>query len=288
MAVKFFGQFLVEQGIVTSEALLNAITLQDKNNLKLGEMAVAMELLTAADIQRAHNAQKSRDMKLGDLLVDMGFLTPDQLNDVLTRQKNTHLYIGEALVKVGALTNDALDAQLEAFKASQAEYVSNGIELPIIVANSAIWEMTADLTYKMVTRVLDLRFRPGKCTRSTVISPNFMLAAMNMVGDVDARYLLAVSEGLQKSIAKAILGEDTVDNEPAEILEDTVMEFVNVVCGNVAAKASQMGVIINISPPEAIYPPAAGLPIPDGFTALSFPIHIEDGDTMELILLIRN
>ena len=56
MAVKFFGQFLVEQGIVTGEALLNAINLQDKNNLKLGEMAVAMGLITPENIQRAHNA----------------------------------------------------------------------------------------------------------------------------------------------------------------------------------------------------------------------------------------
>ena len=64
MAVKFFGQYLVEQNIVTGDALLNAINLQDKNNLKLGEMAVAMGLITPADIQRAHNAQMSKDMKL--------------------------------------------------------------------------------------------------------------------------------------------------------------------------------------------------------------------------------
>ncbi len=56
MAVKFFGQFLVEQGIVTSEALLNAINLQDKNNLKLGEMAVAMGLIT----QAGHSAGPQR------------------------------------------------------------------------------------------------------------------------------------------------------------------------------------------------------------------------------------
>ena len=83
------------------------------------------------------------------------------------------------------------------------------------------------------------------------------------------------------------MSEDSVDHEPTEILEDTVMEFVNVVCGNVAAKASQMGVIMNINPPVVIHPPADGLQIPDGHTALSFPIHIEDGDTMEMILLIR-
>ena len=287
MAVKFFGQFLIEQGVVTSTALLGAINLQDKNNLKLGEMAVTMGLITPTDIQRAHNAQMSKDMKLGDLLVEMGFLTLIQLNDVITRQKNTHLYIGEALVQIGALTSDELQKHLDAFKADQAQYVSNGVELPITSTNGKIWEMTADLTYKMVTRVLSLRFRAGKCNLITSIPPNFMLAAMDFSGDVEARYLISVSEGLQKSIAKAILNEESVDDEPVEILEDTVMEFVNVVCGNVAAKASQMGIIMNINPPLTVSPPADGLPVPDGHTALSFPIHIEDGDTMELILLIK-
>ena len=287
MAVRFFGQFLVEQGIVTSEALLSAINLQDRNNLKFGEMAVAMGLITPADIQRAHNAQMSRDMRLGDLLVEMGLLSLDQMNEIVTRQNNTHLYIGEALVQVGALSRDGLQKQLDAFKADQAGYVSNGIELPVTSADSSIWEMTADLTHKMITRVLGLHFRPGTCTVATAISSNFMLAAIDLSGDVEARYLISVSEGLQKSIARAILDETSVDHEPAEVLEDTVMEFVNVVCGNVAAKASQMGVIIDINPPVSIRPPANGLPIPDGHTALSFPIHIVGGDIMEMILLIK-
>lgn len=288
MAVKFFGQFIVEQGLVSRDALVTAIDLQDQKNLKLGEMAVSMGYITQADIERAHNAQMSKDMKLGDLLVEMGFLTLTQLTDVIARQKSTHLYIGEALVQVGALTSENLQQHLADFKADQAQYVSDGIELPTNIVNSAIWEMTADLTYKMITRVLDLQFRPGKCVLTDTIAPNFMMAAMDFSGDLEARYLISVSEGLQKSVAKAILHEESVDAEPVEVLEDTVMEFVNVVCGNVAAKASQMGVILNINPPVTIHPPAAGLPVPAGHIALSFPIHIGDGDTMEMILLIKN
>lgn len=288
MAVKFFGQFLVEQGIVTSDALLDAINLQDKNNLKFGEVAVAMGLVTAADIQRAHNAQMSKDMKLGDLLVEMGLMTLVQMNDVITRQKNTHLYIGEALVQIGVLTNESLLKHLDAFKTDQAQYVSNGIELPVASANNNIWEMTADLTYKMITRVLDLQFRPGNCVLAATIPTGFMLAAMDISGDVEARYIISVSESLQKTIARAILSEESVDDEPAEVLEDTVMEFVNVVCGNVAAKASQMGIIMNINPPVTLHLPLGGMPIPEGHRALSFPIHIEDGDKMELILLIKD
>ena len=287
MAVKFFGQFLVEQNIVTSEELLNAVHLQEKNNLKFGEMAVSMGLVTPAEIGRAHNAQMSIDNKLGDLLIEMGFLTIVQLNDIITRQKNTHLYIGEALVQEGALTNDELQKHLDAFKADQAQYVTDGIELPISTSDNKVWEMTADLTYKMITRVLGLQFRPGKCAVSTVITPNFMLAAMDLSGDVEARYMISVSKGLQSSIAKAILGEESVAAEPTEVLEDTVMEFVNIVCGNVAAKASQMGIIININPPVTIHPPLSGMQVPEGETALCFPIHIGDGDIMELYLLIK-
>ncbi|HIJ81825.1 MAG TPA: chemotaxis protein CheX [Desulfuromonadales bacterium] len=288
MAVKFFGQFLVEQSIVSRDSLIMAIDLQEQKNLKLGEMAVSMGYITQTDIERAHNAQMSKDMKLGDLLVEMGFLTLNQLNDVITRQKNTHLYIGEALVQVGALTTDSLLQHLADFKADQAQYVSDGIELPGTVANSKIWEMAADLTYKMITRVLDLQFRPGKCYITDVIPSNFMLAAMDLSGDVEARYLISVSENLQKAVARAILSEKSVENEPVEVLEDTVMEFVNVVCGNVAAKASQMGVIMNINPPVTIKPPAGGLPVTDGHTTLCFPIHIGDGDKMDLILQIKN
>lgn len=288
MAVKFFGQFLVEKNIVTRDALIRAIDLQDHKNLKLGEMAVAMGFISQADITQAHNTQMSKDIKLGDQLVEMGLLTLLQLNEVIARQKSTHIYIGEALVQVGALTSDKLQQYLDDFKADQAQYVCDGIEMPAGIANSSVWEMTADLTFKMITRMLGLQFRPGRSVLATSIGTNYMMAAMDLNGDVEARYLISVSAGLQKTIAKAILRVESVEDEPSEVLEDTVMEFINVVCGNAAAKASQMGIVLNINPPVTIRPPAAGLPVPAGHKVLCFPIHVGEGEKMELILLIRN
>jgi CheY-specific phosphatase CheX len=288
MAVKFFGQFLVEKNLVSREALLKAIDLQEQKNLKMGEMAISMGFVAQADIDRAHNAQMSKDMKLGDLLVEMGILSLNQLNEVITRQKNTHLYIGEALVLVGALNSEQLKQSLDEFKTDQAEYVSDRIELPSGIANNLVWEMAADLTYKMITRVLDLQFRPGKCKTITTVDSNFMMAAMDLSGDVEARYIISVSESIQKSVAKAILRETSVDTEPTEILEDTVMEFINVVCGNIAAKASQTGKNIEINPPVTIHPPASGLPVPAGHAGLCFPIHVGEDNKMELILFIKN
>ncbi len=65
MAVKFFGQFLVEHDAVTGESLLHAIELQERTNLKLGEMAVALGLSHSRIFEAAHAAQLSKDMKTG-------------------------------------------------------------------------------------------------------------------------------------------------------------------------------------------------------------------------------
>ncbi|GFE60334.1 chemotaxis protein CheX [Geobacter sp. AOG2] len=288
MAVKFFGQFLVEKGIVSREILLKAIELQEQKNLKFGEMAVAMGYVTQDDIARAHRAQLSRDIKVGDLLLEIGILTLTQLNEIITRQKNNHLYIGEALVLVGAITNEQLQQHLNEFKADQAPYISERVELPGSIANPELWEMSADLTYKMITRILGLPFRAGKCQTITMVDANHIMAAMDLSGDVDARFIISVSQELQKSVAKAILREASVDNEPPEVLEDTVMEFINVVCGNIAAKASQAGKIVNINPPVTIRPDAAGLAVPAGYTGLCFPILVGEGETMQLVLFIKN
>jgi CheY-specific phosphatase CheX len=287
MAVKFFGQFLVENNLVSREALLKAIELQEQKNLKFGEMAISTGYVTKEEIERAHNAQLSKDLKLGDVLVEMGILTLRQLDDIVTRQQNTHLYIGEALVQVGALSSDQLHEHLDAFKQDQAQYVSERIELPGDVADGLVMEMIADLTYKMITRVIGLPFRAGKCQTVTAVDGNFMMAALDLTGDVDARYIISVSERIQKEIAKAILREESVDAESVEILEDTVMEFANVVCGNVAAKASQMAKVMNISPPVALHPPATGLQVPSGCMGLCFPIHVGENDKMEMILFIK-
>ncbi len=287
MAVKFFGQFLIEKDIITNESLLHAIELQERTNLKLGEMALAMEYITQADIDRAHKAQLSKDMKLGDLLVDLGILTLPQLLEVIARQKATHIFIGEALVKVGAITPEKLETALEAFKADQAPFVSDRVEIPEwLKDNRPTWEIVADLTYKMVTRIIGVQFRPGKCQDISRMSKSHMIAAMDISGDISCRYLLSVSAGIQKAIAKAILKEENVDNEIVEVLEDTVMEFVNIVCGNVVAKASQSGVTLEIAPPETIHAGAAGLPVPVGSKGVLFPIHVMDGELMEMVLFI--
>ncbi|RNC70346.1 MAG: chemotaxis protein CheX [Desulfuromonadales bacterium] len=286
MAVKFFGQFLVEKGVVSREVLLQAIELQESVNLSFGATALALGLLTDSDIEKVHNAQRSDDLRFGDMAVKLGILTSDQMMQVLSRQKITHLYIGEALVKVGGIAADNLPTYLDEFKADQAQYATDSVAIPGGVLDPKVWEMVVDLTYKMLTRVARLVFRPEPCAVVEQLPAMDIYAAMDFHGDISGRYLMGVSSATRAKVAKAILNESNVDNEPKDVLDDTVMEFINVVCGNLAAKAAQLGKSFEIAPPEIIEL-RDGIPAPEGHIALSFPVCLGDGDRVEMAVFIK-
>ncbi len=285
MAVMFFGQYLVEQGIVSRDLLLQAIALQEKNNLSFGDTAVVMGLLTSADADRINQAQRNQDMRIGDLSVQMGILTEDKVMAILAEQKRRHLYIGEAVVSVGGLTTEGLDRYLKEFKDDQAKYATDKVIIPAGVEHPDQWEMMSDLTYKMLTRVARVTFHTEACSLIETVPSFPVIAAMDIFGDISVKYLFCCTEGLQTKIAQAILGADDVSKEPKEVLDDTVMEFVNVVCGNIVAKAVQLGKKTDISPPQLLDPQAL-VAIQHNEKALLFPIYLADGDKGALILII--
>ncbi|KIH75561.1 Chemotaxis protein CheX, a CheY~P-specific phosphatase [Geoalkalibacter ferrihydriticus] len=286
MAVKFFGQFLVERGVVNPQKLLEAIDLQERTNLKFGEMALDMGLINEADVERVHDAQRGEDLRFGDMAVKLGILSSEQMQQILTRQKNNHLYIGEALVKIGALDAERVTTLLDEFKVDQAPYLATRLVIPEGVSNPQFWEMAADLTYKMLTRVANLSFRPGPCVLAQSFDAKHVAAAMDFSGSLQGRYLLSVTSGVQQAIARAILKEADVSAEPKEVLEDTLMEFINIVCGNIVAKGAQLGHTLEINPPVIFAESRQHNSVPAEFCALCFPLYLADGEEAELSLWI--
>lgn len=283
MPVKFFGQYLMDKGAVTREALLEAMALQDSVNLKFGDMAQSMGLITNKDIDRVHDAQRSQDLQFGDMCLNLGILTRDQMQRVLDRQKSTHLFIGEALVKVKALSESHLARHLEDFKKDQAPYAVEAVVIPTGVQHADLWEIAADLTYKMLGRVANITLRRGACTKIASLKQNDVVISMRLHGPAEARYILSVSGGVRDLIARAILKEADVAKESREVLIDAVMEMTNIICGNIAAKAAQNGQSIEIEPPQVVPGP---LTVPAGGTGLLFPVHVAE-ERVEAAVLIE-
>ncbi len=288
MPVKFFGQFLIEKGAITHTALLKAINLQEDQNKKIGAVIFEMEMMTQVQIAKVHLAQRCDDSRFGDKAVEMGFLTQEQLQQALIRQRNCHLYIGQALVKTGGLSEEDLKKYLVEFKKDQQPYSTEKIELPAGVSNQTIWEMVADLTNKMLIRVAGMAFKTGACQVIERLPARTMVAEIGFSGSVSARYLLTASPNSRKIIAQAILQENDVDGQPVEVLDDSVMEFVNIVCGNIAAKAAQLGFQIDISPAKTHDQADLDIRVPDQHTGLMFPIFLSDGEVFELAIFVSN
>lgn len=286
MAVKFFGQFLVETGVISRKDLLKAIDLQETSNLKVGEIAALLGMLSEAEIEKIHAVQRTEDLRFGDIALKLGFLSNEQMQEVLTRQKNGHLYIGEALVQVGALGREELERQLSAFQSDQAAYATGSISVPSGIANPKLWEMAADLTGKLLGRVAEITVHPSPGVTCQKVDPADTIAAMAFSGSVSGRYLLAVSDTLRQRIACAVLNEKDVSAEPLEVLDDAVMEFVNIVCGNIAAKAAQLGKTMEIFPPAIFHPGARGIDVPAGQSGLRFPFAEANGETLSLYFFL--
>lgn len=287
MAVKFFGQFLMEKGAITRENLLKAIELQEATNLKFGEIAMVMGFLTETQVEKIHDAQRAEDLRFGDMALKLGLISPEQMQQILTRQKNGHLYLGEALVRVGGLKETDLEGYLEAFKADQAPYAADAVDIPAALPHRSLLEVMADLSLKMLSRVGNIPLRPDACLESTEIPQADVVASMAFSGAASGRYILSVSTEVQKILARAILKEEEVDNEPEEVLLDSVMEFINIVCGNIAAKAAQLGQPLDIHPPEILTGSQLQEP-PAELYGLRFPMALPSGDAVVLQVLITN
>jgi CheY-specific phosphatase CheX len=286
MAVKFFGQYLVEQRVVSADQIRRAIELQDKRNLKFGDMAVQMGFITPRQIETAHRAQRSEDLPLGDMLVKLGFLTSFQREAVIARQKSQHLYIGEALVELGAITHDKLEHHLNEFKLDQAAFVTDDIEMPAEVPHADFCRFCADIAYKLLTRMAGIRHRPLPAQVVDALEGNDVVVSMNMLGTVNAMFIVSVSRDIMLTIAKSVLEVEDATPEPEEVLVDTVKEFANVVLGNVVAKSQVKGYKIEIVPPELIEAGDGLIAVPEEMVGVYFPVVVPDGSRCEFALFV--
>jgi CheY-specific phosphatase CheX len=130
----------------------------------------------------------------------------------------------------------------------------------------------------MFQRVVGIRVKVGQGELHTAEGGkpemDFHLSvAIPFEGGTQARYVLSVSSDVAVNIASCILKEDAT-RESEEVVEDSVKEFCNIVCGNAAAKLAQMGIQVDIAPPESL---AAVPSAPEGGQAVVFPVHLAEG-----------
>ncbi|MBW2272436.1 MAG: hypothetical protein JRG96_04135 [Deltaproteobacteria bacterium] len=238
MSVKFFGQYLIEQGEIDAASLREALDLMELENQTLGEHAVAAGFAREADCRRVNGEQRRLDRPFGELAVDMGILNSVELEELLLRQQMSRLEVSDALLRLGHVVQDRMALLLDRFKQEQAPHACGSVELPEGLRGNRLARSLVDLLPRFCVRVggLELKVKPPVAV--TTLDPRDLVASVVVVANPGVEMALLADCGFGQKLASGISGLD-LSTQPVELAVDALGEFLNVLAGNVMSALEQ-------------------------------------------------
>jgi hypothetical protein len=240
MSVKFFGQFLIEQGEIDAGELREALTCMQKHNKSLDELAIQAGLLSRAHADELNAAQRVVDRSFGELAVERGLLSRAALERLLASQAEQRLPLGEALVRIGALEATRLGALLDRFKIDQSPYASGNLSLPGALAGVRVAAIVLDLLPRVCMRVarLHVKLAPARPQRGDTPAHRAVIRAVSGAHAVELG--IAADDELARSLAAGVSGLGR-SATPVSLLADALGEFLNVLMGSAVAALEREG-----------------------------------------------
>lgn len=259
-AVQFFGQYLVDRGLVTREALQDGLAYQAAVNIPLGALALAKGLLGERQVLLVHTEQRRTDKRFGELAVQMGFLKRAQLDELLREQAEAHILIGEALVQKGHLTRERLDAAFKEYKAEQTRAEDATRKALASAPRSAAIEAATDVTTRMLLRMGNMAAKLTGVSWERPLEPRDHVFWQRVEGDEPFTFVLSLGAPQTLAIGRRMLeplsGAELPDAVDALVL-DVVKEFVNLIVLQVCTRLGRDGRRHTPVVPEHGEPPAA-------------------------------
>jgi hypothetical protein len=254
MSIKFFGQYLIEQGVVDSDQIRAALKLMDDENRSLGELAEAGGILTTEEAEKVNAQQRYCDIPFGELAVEMGLLSEEQVEYLVGFQEQTRLKIGQALVRLDCVSNEHLLQLLVQFENQQALFRIGNVALPDGLENNALAATVLDLFPKLLVRIARIGVRIGKEQPAAEIPDYPVRIAVSVTGDVGLMICLLGDEEFSLQLAGATAGFDESRREAARqhpvLLADGVGEFLNVLAGNAMGLLERKKITTELEPPH--------------------------------------
>lgn len=279
MGIKFFGQYLLEKGIITKEQLLDAVAFQEEQNIKFGVYALRKGYITKEQLENVLKEQKNSDMKFGEIAIKFRYLSAEQVVEIATKQQNDHIYLGAALVMKGHINRDILDSELDEYQQEQAEYSPTRL-FPARIEKEEDLLYLMDLIDRLLMRIADIKVKKGDVIKKhKQFEKGDYGAYVAFRGNLKATLLFSFADDIASKITKKLLGEAC---NKIEIIEDALKEFINIISGNIAAKLAQEGKISEFSVPAIL---VDDVKLDEDQVVYAVPYHTVEGLLMLGILL---
>lgn len=276
---RFFGQYLLEKGLVNREQLLKALEYQRSKVRKLGEIAIQREYLSEKDVEAIHQEQRKTDLMFGELAVRKGLLTQVQVNELMNIQKSSHVYLGEALTALGILADKQVQQELNLFREEEKEEVAVEVHVPDDLPKREFLVIIWDLTIKLLRRVADLLVKTCDVKLEKGYTVNSFLCVMiQLKGGFQGKILLNLSGNVAHRIAQTMTGSQSPPPDPG-IVADACGEFLNILCGQIVTRnVMETGKSIDLSVPKAFYSTEREvIPYEVGERGVVFPLFTQEG-----------
>ena len=249
--MRFFGQYLLEKGRITSQQLLHGLECQKQINTPIGIMALERGLLSAEQIKRILELQRRINRRFGEIAVEMKYLTQDQVDALLQDQDTSHrVLLGEALVTKGYLTLETLEKDLKEYKKEADRFATSVSASFDSVVHKDIVKTFTDLMLMMFTRFgkQDIIIEQCESGKEKIRLFRWVISQRVTNDDVEFNCLLSVPPKLLLQMASTMLDEDIASAD--ELAIDATKEFVNIANGNACARLSEEGMDLKLMPPE--------------------------------------
>jgi CheY-specific phosphatase CheX len=251
MSAKFFGQYLLEKGRISSQALMEALEFQKHVKPPIGVLALEHGMLSADQIKLVLARQSHSDKRFGEVAVSLSVLNQTQIDELLRKQTTHKIQLAEALIIKGLISVDGLEKELREYNKEEEKLNSQLSASFNAIANKQIVQTFTDLMVLMLTNFggqQDIKVEQCETGKEKVRLFRWVISQKIAGENVEFNCLLSVPPKLLLQMASTMLDENI--SMADELALDATKEFVNIANGNACAKLSEDGVALTLYPPE--------------------------------------
>jgi hypothetical protein len=262
MLHQYFGQYLLNKGIIKPEQLYDALEAEQAVRVKIGVLAINAGYMTAGQVEEVHARQYTQDRRFGEIALEKGYLTGAQLDELLRDQEKRSLTLSQAILDKGYLTLEQLEKALVNYR-EDAELsleqvkVLQGTDFGAVVrllldfssAGSAAelyYNYTA-LTMRNIVRFLNALPVLGAYVPDEVDQHKWVVSQV-LTGDITLYTGLVMNDHVLLELARCYSNEDL--NDLNELTLDSAAEFLNVNNGLFCVNLSENGLDVDMLPQE--------------------------------------
>ena len=255
------GDLLVQQGLITSSQLDEALKIQKENKeyKPIGEVCANLRFISKDDLRNFLKKHNKR-MNFGDLLIHMRLLTVEQLSEALELQKKNKKKLGKILIEKGFLNEfhlvDALSLQLsipkilpninlinkELLKGINSVFLKKNEVFPAYKEGDTLIVIMADPLDEVILNNLEIFF---KCKIEPAIAPSSEIKKAIHLNFYSSNFEADIESNKEIKTKALVIGDTILSQDSG----DRIINMVNFIFSDaLMANASD----IHIEPTEKV------------------------------------